>query len=76
MLREGALLVGSGVLLGFPGMYLAGRVIRTMLVGVSPSDPLTLLTVALGLALVTMITCYVPARRVLSIEPGRLLREE
>jgi putative ABC transport system permease protein len=76
VLREGALLVGVGVLIGVPGIYVAGRVIRGVLVGVSPWDALTLLAVVLGLALVTMITCYVPARRVLTIQPAQLLREE
>jgi putative ABC transport system permease protein len=73
VLREGAVLVGIGVLLGVPGIYAAGRLIRSLLVGVSPSDPLTLLAVALGLAFVTILTCYLPARRVLKIEPARLL---
>ena len=35
----------------------------------------TLLTVALGLALVAMTACYLPARRVLRIEPAQSLRE-
>jgi predicted permease len=76
VLGEGALLVGIGVLIGVPGIYAAGRLIRGVLVGVSPSDPPTLLGVALSLALVTMATCYVPARRVLKIDPAQLLREE
>jgi len=76
VLGEAALLVGLGVLIGLPGVYAAGGLIRGVLVGVSPSDPLTLLAVALSLALVTIATCYVPARRVLEIEPSQLLREE
>jgi len=39
-------------------------------------DPLTLTSVALGLGLVTMLACYVPARRVLGIDPAQLLRRE
>jgi len=76
VLREGALLVGVGVLIAVPGIYAAGQLIRGVLVGVSPSDPVTLLAVTLGLALVTLLTCYVPARRVLTIEPAQLLRQE
>jgi ABC-type antimicrobial peptide transport system permease subunit len=76
VLREGALLVGVGVLIAVPGIYAAGQLIRGVLVGVSPSDPLTLLAVTLGLALVTLLTCYMPARRVLTIEPAQLLRQE
>jgi putative ABC transport system permease protein len=76
VLKEGALLVMMGLLIGAPGIYIATRLIRGLLVGVSPSDPLTLLTAALGLLLVTMATCYVPARRALRIEPAQLLRHE
>jgi len=47
-----------------------------LLVGVSPSDPLTLIAAALGLMLVATAACYVPARRVLRIEPARLLCHE
>jgi putative ABC transport system permease protein len=57
-------------------VYFAGELMRGMLVGVSPSDPLTLIAVALGLLVVTMATCYVPARRALGIEPATLLRQE
>jgi ABC-type lipoprotein release transport system permease subunit len=46
-----------------------------VLVGVSPSDPLTLVAVALGRGLVTMVGCYVPARRVLMIDPAQALRQ-
>ena len=76
VLKEGALLVLAGLLIGAPGIYIANRIIRGLLVGVSPSDPLTLLAAALGLVLVTMATCYVPARRALRIDPAQLLRHE
>jgi putative ABC transport system permease protein len=70
VLREGALLVALGLLIGVPGIYIATGLIRGLLVGVSPSDPLTLLAAAVGLLLVTIATCYVPARRALRIEPA------
>ncbi len=76
VMKEGALLVIAGLLIGAPGIYIASRLIRGLLVGVSPSDPLTLLAAALGLLFVTMVTCYMPARRVLRIEPSQLLRQE
>lgn len=76
VLNEGALLVFVGLLIGAPGIYIANGLIRGLLVGVSPSDPLMLLAAALGLLLVTMATCYVPARRALGIEPAQLLRHE
>jgi putative ABC transport system permease protein len=76
VLREGATLVALGVLIGAPGIYIAGSLIRGVLVGVSPSDPPTLAGVALGLLLVTLATCYVPARRATGIDPAKLLRQE
>jgi ABC-type lipoprotein release transport system permease subunit len=46
-----------------------------VLVGVSPWDLPTLATVAAGLAVVTIGACYVPARRVLRIDPAASLRQ-
>ena len=74
VLLEGARLVSIGLLIGLPGLFLTSGLTRGLLVGVSPSDPLTLLAVALGLGLVALVACYLPARRVLSIEPAQALR--
>jgi putative ABC transport system permease protein len=76
VLKEGALLVAVGLLIVAPGIYIAKGLIGGLLVGVSPSDPLTLLAAASGLALVAMTACYVPARRALGIDPAQLLRHE
>src|SRR5919197_1535374 len=75
VLKEGALLVMAGLRIGAPGIYIAKGLIRGLLVGVSPYDPLTLLAAALGLLLVAMAACYVPARRVLKIDPAQMLNE-
>jgi putative ABC transport system permease protein len=72
---EGAALVGLGMLIGIPGIYVAAGLIRDVLVGVSPTDPLTLVAVSLGLGAVAMAACYVPARRVLAIDPAQSLRQ-
>ncbi|HEY7188545.1 MAG TPA: ADOP family duplicated permease [Vicinamibacterales bacterium] len=74
-LAEGALLVVIGMVLAIPGVYAAGDLIRGLLVGISPWDPLTLSVVTLGLLLVTLAACYLPARRVLRIDPASLLRQ-
>jgi len=59
---------GASELVGTRGAQQAFQhEVRGLLVGVSPSDPLTLLAAALGLLLVTMATCCVPARRVSKI---------
>jgi len=76
VLGEGAALVMIGVAIGAPGIYIAGRLLRGVLVGISPLDPPTLGAVALSLGLVTLAACYVPARRVLRIDPAQSLRQE
>ncbi|HEY0152122.1 MAG TPA: ADOP family duplicated permease [Longimicrobium sp.] len=76
VLREGAGLILLGVLVGLPGVYLMGRAIRGVLVGVTPADPLALATAACSLALVALAACYLPARRVTRIEPAASLRQE
>lgn len=75
ILGEGALLVGIGLLAALPGVYAAGYLVRGLLVDLSPWDPITLLGVASVLLVVTLVACYVPARRVLRIDPAPLLRE-
>ncbi len=75
VLGEGMALVCIGTLIGLPGIYIAGRLMGGLLVGVSLFDPLTLAAAALGLGLVTMVACYLPARRVLGIDPALSLRE-
>jgi putative ABC transport system permease protein len=73
---EGAVLVAAGVLIAIPGIYVSGDLIRGLLIDVSPWDVPTLLIVTAGLALVTLTACYLPARRVLRIDPAPLLRQE
>jgi putative ABC transport system permease protein len=76
VLGEGTRLVGAGILLGLPGLYAVSGIIRGVLAGISPGDPLTLTAVALGLAVIALAACYVPARRVLGIDPAQSLRQD
>jgi putative ABC transport system permease protein len=64
--------VGIGVLLALG----AARLISALLYGVRPSDPLTYAAVALCLALVAMLACYIPARRATRVDPLVALRYE
>lgn len=76
VLGEGARLVGLGILVGVPGLYLAGGVIRAVLVDVPLWDVPTLVLVGVSLATVAMLACYLPARRVLGIHPARSLHQD
>ena len=69
-------LVGAGLIAGLVLSLLAGRGIGSLLVGVSPSDPVTLISVALLLAAVGLVASYIPARRAMNIEPLKALKYE
>ena len=76
ILRQGLVLVGAGLLAGLVLTFLAARGIGSLLVGVTPSDPLTLISVAFLLAAVGLIASYIPARRAMNTEPLRALKYE
>ncbi len=76
ILRQGLLLVGAGVVVGLLLTFIAGRGIGSLLVGVTPSDPLTLIGVALLLSAVGLLASLIPARRAMKIEPLRALKYE
>ncbi|HEV3196685.1 MAG TPA: FtsX-like permease family protein, partial [Bryobacteraceae bacterium] len=76
VLRQGAVLSLTGVALGLGLALSAAPVLRSQLVGVSPRDLSVFLAVPLLLAGVSLMACYVPARRAASIEPLTALREE
>ncbi len=73
---EGGRLIAVGMLIGLPGVFMFGQAMRHVLIGISPFDPLTLTTVATGLAAVALFACYLAARRVTAIEPSLMLRAE
>ncbi len=72
--RESAQLTLPGLLLGIVGAVVALRFFHSMLVGVSPSDPLTFAGAAVFLVAVAMLASYLPARRALRIDPMIALR--
>jgi putative ABC transport system permease protein len=65
-----------GITLGLVGAIALTRVMVSLLFEVKPTDPVTLIGVALLLAAVAMLAGYVPARRALSIHPMTALRSE
>jgi len=73
---EGLVLVISGGVVGFAGALLATRLLKTVIFGVTPSDPVTFILVALFLLCVTTAASYVPARRAARIDPVQALRCE
>ena len=76
ILREESRLALLGVCAGALGALALLRALRSLLYGVSESDPLTLLAVAALLAGVTLVASFVPVRRAARIDPLVALREE
>src|SRR5262249_24376352 len=77
MILAGALrTVGIGLCIGIVGALAAGRLIASQLYAVSPSDPLTFLSVAVLLAAVALAASGVPALRATRIDPMAALRTE
>jgi len=76
VLRQGAILVGIGVAVGVGLTLVLARGISGLLVGVSPSDPLTFAAMAAFLAAVGLLASYIPARRAMNVEPLKALKYE
>jgi ABC-type antimicrobial peptide transport system permease subunit len=64
----------SGVLIGLAGALLLTRLMRNLLFGVEAADPTTFVGISLLLAMITLLACYIPARRAARIDPLISLR--
>jgi predicted permease len=76
VLRQGMIPVVAGLVTGVGASILTGRLIQSLLFGVSPFDPPTLATVAFVVVIVAIAACYVPARRATKVDPMVALRYE
>ena len=74
VLMEGGVLLGIGMVLGVAGALLASRMIRGLLFGVAPNDPVTLVGVAVMMVLVGIAACWLPALRASRIHPAVAIR--
>ena len=74
VMRESLLLTLPGLVVGFGTALVALRFAGSMLVGVSPTDPLTFAAAAVFLIAVALLASYLPARRALRIDPITALR--
>jgi putative ABC transport system permease protein len=76
VLRQGLLLTVFGVVLGLLAAFALTRLLSGLLFGVQAVDVSTFTTISLLLVLVSLLACYLPARRAMRIDPLQALRYE
>jgi putative ABC transport system permease protein len=76
MLASGGRLVAIGLVIGLIASLAVTGLLRSLLVGIAPTDPLSFVIVTIVLVLVTLTACYVPARRAGAVDPMKALRHE
>jgi predicted permease len=74
ILGRGIMLAAIGATTGIGGALALTRFLRSLLFEIQPSDPATFVGVAILLALVALLACYIPARRAMRVDPMVALR--
>jgi putative ABC transport system permease protein len=76
VVRQGLSAAAVGAAIGLAGAAALSRTMEGLLFGVAATDPLTFAAVILMLLSVTVVACYVPARRATRVDPTTALRTE
>jgi ABC-type antimicrobial peptide transport system permease subunit len=76
VVRQGMSLVLLGIGIGLGVALALTRLMKTLLYGVSATDPQTFITIALLLTFVALLACWIPARRATKVDPMTALRIE
>jgi putative ABC transport system permease protein len=76
LLREGVMLIVAGAAAGLPLALAATQLLRGQLSGVMPGDPVTLFGALLLLSAAALFACWLPARRIVKVDPMVALRAE
>jgi ABC-type antimicrobial peptide transport system permease subunit len=66
----------AGIAIGLLGALWLARLLESLLYGVATSDPVTYVAVATVFVMATALSCYLPARRALRVDPVEALRQE
>jgi putative ABC transport system permease protein len=76
VIKQGLVLMLAGAVLGVVAALAVNRFLTSMLYGVKPTDPVTLVAVLLMLVVVVVLASYFPARRATKVDPMVALRDE
>ena len=76
MVGHGAKLAVIGIMIGVCGALVTTRLLSSLLYGVSATDPLTFVAVAVTLLAVALLACWIPAWRAMRVDPMVALRHE
>lgn len=74
VLRHGLVVAGAGIALGVAGAFVLSRLMRSLLFGVGPADPITYLLVSALVMAAALAACWLPARRAARLDPMGSLR--
>lgn len=73
---DATIITAAGLGVGMMATLAASDVLRSLVFGISPHDPLTLLLVAVSVSMGSLSACYLPARRAAATNPLDMLRDE
>ena len=76
IIREGMLLTAVGIVIGLGAALFLTRLMSSLVFEIDVTDPMTFVLVAVLLAVVSWLTCFIPARRATRTDPMEVMRTE
>jgi predicted permease len=76
VMKQGLVLTTVGIIAGLAGAFAMNRLISSLLFGVQPTDPTTMVAVVATITLVAAVACWLPAWRASRVDPNVVLRDD